>query len=63
MIVVTVEDYCQACLDFKPEVTPPTRLYSSFDNAEVVFTDTIIQCQYRKRCAGIKRYLEQQVKE
>lgn len=59
MIVVDVEDYCQQCLDFHPDVTAPTR-----ERAEgvTIQTDTIIRCKYRKRCAGIKRYLEQQSK-
>lgn len=62
MIRVEVEGYCQQCLDFNPDVTSPDRVRSV--NGDVVFqTDTIIHCKYRKRCAGIKRYLEQQAKE
>lgn len=62
MIRVEVEDYCQQCLDFTPDVTKPERLY--FNNGEVDFamSDTIVRCEYRKRCAGIKRYLDQQTK-
>lgn len=60
MIKVQVEDYCEHCLDFSPDVTKPERHLTS--NDEFVLSDTIIQCQYRKRCAGIKRYLEQQIK-
>lgn len=59
MIKVNVEGYCQSCLDFTPDVIPPTR---STDD-ESILTDTIIQCKYRKRCAGIRRFLEQQMKE
>lgn len=61
MIRVNVEEYCQACLDFTPDVTPPTKMYSS--EGELILGDTVIYCKYRKRCAGIKRYLEQQAKE
>ena len=62
MILVNVEEYCQACLDFTPDVTPPQRVWVS-DEMKYIMGDTIIQCKYRKRCAGIKRYLEQQAKE
>ena len=67
MIRVDVEDYCHACLDFTPDVIKPERYSASTappDSTEVFvyYTDTVVQCKYRKRCAGIKRYLEQQTK-
>lgn len=76
MIRINVEGYCQQCLDFSPEVIAPTRISNEYDEQnnilyavynvagpnESTYTDTIIQCKYRKRCAGIKRYLEQQLK-
>lgn len=61
MIRLNIEEYCHQCLDFTPDVIPPTR--SADENGEHIQTDTIIQCKYRKRCAGIKRFLEQQTKE
>ena len=61
MIRVEVEYYCHACLDFTPDVIRPVKLMSDDDN-EVIMSDTIIQCGHRRRCAGIKRYLEQQAK-
>jgi hypothetical protein len=61
MIRIDVEEYCHSCLDFSPDIIPPTRAFS-VDGKEIIQTDTIIQCKYRKRCAGIKRYLEQQMK-
>lgn len=61
MIRVDVEEYCQSCLDFSPDVTKPERYYAG--DKEITFqSDTIIRCEYRKRCAAIKRYLEQQAK-
>ena len=60
MIRVDVEDYCQQCLDFNPDVTKPEKLYSG--DGDITLGDTVIQCKYRKRCAGIKRYLENQSK-
>lgn len=60
MIRVDVEDYCQTCMDFTPEVNKPEKLYCGA--GEFTLGDTIIKCKYRKRCAGIKRFLEQQAK-
>lgn len=62
MICVEVEKYCQQCLDFTPDVTKPERLYTLDHPDGLVMSDTIIRCEYRKRCAGIKRYLDQQIK-
>lgn len=60
MIRVVVEDYCQSCMEFSPDVTPPQRSLS--ESGAVKQTDTIIQCKHRKRCETIKRYLDQQMK-
>lgn len=62
MIKVEVEEYCQQCLDFTPDVTKPERLYTADNPDGFIMSDTIIRCEYRKRCAGIKRYLDQQAK-
>lgn len=61
MIKLDVEEYCHKCLDFSPEVTKPERVTDK-DGKFVGYSDTIIQCKYRKRCSGIKRYLEHQIK-
>lgn len=60
MIRVEVEPYCQQCLDFEPDVTKPERCM--FEGEEFVFTDTVIHCKHRKRCASIVRFLERQTK-
>ena len=60
MIRVDVEDYCQSCMDFSPDIIPPQRSFS--DNGVVKQTDTIIQCKRRKRCETMIRFLEQQLK-
>lgn len=60
MIRLEVEEYCQECLDFTPDVTKPER--ALFVNGEVTYTDTIVQCKYRKRCGNIERFLRQQAK-
>lgn len=61
MIRVVVEDYCHDCLDFTPDVIKPERVRT--EGGQLVYTDTFIQCKNHKRCAAIKRYLEQKVKE
>lgn len=61
MIRLEVEDYCHQCLDFCPEVIKPERL--GYPGSSLGYSDTVVRCEYHKRCSGIKRYLEQQVKE
>lgn len=52
MIRIDVEGYCHECLDFEADVTKPQR------NLETnTWGDTVVQCKYRKRCSGIRRYL------
>ena len=60
MIKLEVEAYCQQCLDFCPDVIKAERIQRA--GGIVEYTDTIIRCKYRNRCAGIKRFLEQQSK-
>lgn len=60
MIRLEVENYCQACLDFSPDVIKPQRVLA--DNGEYEFTDTVVQCEHKRRCAGIVRYLDQQMR-
>ena len=60
MIRVEVEEYCQECLDFTPDVIKPER--TIFVGGEVIYSDTIVQCKNRKRCSNIERYLRQQAK-
>ena len=65
MIRIDVEDYCGACMDFSPDVIRPTRevVYSGFTPDPVILqSDTIVQCEYRKRCEAIKKYLIRQAK-
>ena len=61
MIRIDVEEYCHQCRDFSPDVIKPQRVENL--EGESAYTDTIVQCEHRKRCAAIKRYLESQMKE
>lgn len=57
MIRIDVEEYCHECRDFRADVTIMTR------NAERnEWSDTIIQCENKKKCAGLVRYLEHRIR-
>lgn len=58
MITIDIQPYCERCLEFSPDVEYPSRYFA--DNDEIIQSDTIIRCKYRKRCELIKRYLERQ---
>lgn len=60
MIKLEVEEYCQECPAFEPDVDSNT-WYDPTDNLPSV-SDTIIHCRYRKRCANMVRYLERKMK-
>lgn len=61
MIKLEIEEYCQDCLDFCPDVIKPERVRTEGGN--MTYTDTIVHCKYQKRCSGIKRFLEQRIRE
>lgn len=60
MIRIEVEEYCHNCLDFSPDITKPERVITALYGEH--WTDTIIRCEYRKRCEAIKKYLIRQAK-
>lgn len=53
MINLCVEEYCQQCLDFAPDIIAPKRMMT--EGGDIFWSDTIIQCKYHKRCAAIKK--------
>ena len=60
MIRVDVKEYCHACMGFEADVTGPVKFEANDDH--VIMTDTIIQCEHRRKCEAIRRYLESQIK-
>ena len=62
MIRVDVEEYCAACMSFTPDVSRPQKFVGNALGVEINQTDTVIRCEYRKRCNAIKQYLERQLK-
>ena len=61
MIRLEIEGYCHSCLDFSPDIIKPQRIMTD-DSGAIGWSDTVIQCEHRKRCNGIKRFLEQQMR-
>lgn len=51
-IELDVEDYCQNCPDFKPELTTLKFLGNDFLHN--------VACERKRRCAGLVRYLKEQ---
>lgn len=58
MIRLDIQEYCQGCVDFCPDVERPIRMFG--DNDHIIQTDTVVRCEYRGRCEAIKRYLDRQ---
>ena len=56
LIRLEVEDYCQSCTEFEPDVEYPTNLYANLEVVER--TDTVIRCQSRHKCENLKRRIE-----
>ena len=61
-IELEVQPYCENCLVFEPDVERPTKAYTNFDEV-LILSDTIVRCKRRNTCAGIKRYLEREMKK
>lgn len=59
MIRLYIQEYCDQCCDFEPDVTKPDKIYGFDLDEPIVLSDTIIRCKYAKRCENIRRYLKQ----
>ena len=55
-IKIEVQPYCMECLDFEADVTKPNKVYTI--DGEVVLGDTIVRCEYARRCENIMKYFE-----
>lgn len=55
MISLDVQEYCDNCLDFSPEVEKPQKIVKT--DGTIFQTDTIVTCEHATRCDMIKRYL------
>ena len=60
-IKLEVQPYCANCTNFEPDVIRPMK--TVYIDGEVVVGDTIVRCDYAKRCENIKKFLARQEKE
>lgn len=58
-ICTEVEDYCQDCPAFEPEVKRSDVYYA--DGQEATVGNTIVLCKHRKMCARFMAYLKNQL--
>lgn len=60
MIKLDTHEYCQDCVDFEPIVIQrPERFNVSFGDFRYC-GDTIVECEYRRRCEAIHSYLKKE---
>ena len=62
MIKLRVEDYCQDCSEFEPEIHKENYMhecaYGFLEKVTKTKTDTYITCKHAQRCACIEECLE-----
>ena len=58
MIELNVREYCQACMEFDPQVTRrPDQFYRN-DGKCIVCGDTIVECANGRHCEALYNYLK-----
>lgn len=63
VIKLNVYEFCQNCVEFEPQVTQrPEQLYSDF-GVFCLCGDTIIECERRRHCEAIYKYLKKENEE
>lgn len=58
MIKLCVEDYCQNCTDFEPDVETYTTV-----SAGKICNQTNVSCEHRQRCKKLVEYLRKEANE
>ena len=56
MIKLELKDYCHNCIGFEADVKSPSLLFGAGDKL-IDYTDTIIRCKHRERCANVVKYV------
>lgn len=54
-IVLEVQPYCAACVDFEADVSKPDKI-TCLDGT-IILSNTVVRCKYAKRCENIRKYL------
>lgn len=66
MIKLDVNQYCQNCTEFEPEITQRPDQFNccGFDDSggSYLYGDTIIECEHRRRCEALYNYLKGELK-
>ena len=62
MIRLELKDYCHDCIGFEADVIGPSLLLGEGDKL-IAYTDTIIKCKHRERCANVVKYVMDGYKE
>jgi len=61
MIKLDIQEYCQNCPYFEPEViSRPTTFYVDNEEHTVYIGDTIVKCESRTKCREIRKFLEKE---
>lgn len=61
MIKLEIEEYCQECLDFTPDVEKGRIIGGDYNCNRIICEpsiETTIRCKNRNRCRAIMRYLK-----
>ena len=56
MIRLELKDYCHECVGFEADVERPT-IFHIDGTIKTIYTDTIIRCKHRDRCAHVVKYV------
>ncbi len=61
MIKLDVDNWCDNCNEFSPNVAVTEYEYADYMCGTMrTDYDTVVTCEHRDRCAAIKRYLEEE---
>ena len=64
MINLIVAPYCYNCPEFEAHVKKESYQLQEFDMSETIIENhTIVTCEHRERCQGMKNWLAKQQKE
>lgn len=63
MIKLDVREYCRACIKFDPLVTQRPEQINSDCGDSCFYGDTIVECQHRRHCEAIYKYLKKENEE
>lgn len=63
MIKTVIEDYCNDCKLFEPEVTERPMVCNALDGSSTTLGDTIIKCTKCDLCKNLMNHLHRKFRE